>query len=63
MALKAALRNEQHPEYGVVTLPFPIPKEEYDSTIQMLKGLDIGDAVRQDCTVEELQSGCPILQR
>lgn len=63
MVLKAALRNEQHPEYGVVTLPFPIPKEEYDSTIQMLKGLDIGDAVRRDCTVEEVQSGCSILQR
>lgn len=63
MVLKAALKNERHPEYGVVTLPFPIPKEEYDSTIQMLKGLDIGDAVRQDCTVEELQSGCSILQR
>ena len=63
MVLKAALKNERHPEYGVVTLPFPIPKEEYDSTIQMLKGLDIGDAVRRDCTVEEVQSGCSILQR
>ena len=63
MVLKAALKNERHPEYGVVTLPFPIPREEYDSTIQMLKGLDIGDAVRQDCTVEELRSGCSILKR
>ena len=63
MVLKAALKNERHPEYGVVTIPFPIPREEYDSTIRMLKGLAIGDAVRQDCTVEELQSGCSILQR
>ena len=63
MVLTAVLKNERHPEYGVVTLPFPIRKEEYDSTIRMLKGLDIGDAVRQDCTVEELQSGCSILKR
>lgn len=63
MVLKAALKNERHPEYGVVMLPFPIHKEEYDSTIQMLKGVDIGDAVRQDCTVEELRSGCSILKR
>ena len=63
MVLKAALKNERHPEYGVVTLPFPIPKEEYDSTIRMLKGLDIGDAVRQDCTVEEFQGGWPVLRQ
>lgn len=63
MVLKAALKNERHPEYGVVTLPFPIPKKEYDSTIQMLKGLDIGDAARQDCTVEESQGGWPVLHR
>lgn len=23
MVLKAALKNERHPEYGVVTIPFP----------------------------------------
>ena len=63
MVLKAALKNERRPEYGVVTLPFPIPKEEYDSTIRTLKGLDIGDAVRRDCTVEEIQGGWPVLQR
>ena len=63
MVLKAALKNERRPEYGAVTIPFPIPKEEYDSTIRMLEALDIGDAVRRDCTVEEVQSGCSILQR
>jgi hypothetical protein len=26
---KAVLRNGQHPENGVVTIPFPIPREEY----------------------------------
>ena len=63
MVLKAALKNGRHPEYGVVTILFPIRKEEYDSTIRMLKGLDIGDAIRKDCTVEELRSGCSILKR
>lgn len=63
MVLKAALKNERHPEYGVVTIPFPIPREEYDSTIRMLEALDIGDAVRQDCTVDEIQSDYHSLKR
>lgn len=63
MVLKAALKNERNPEYGLVTIPFPIPKEEYDSTIRMMEALDIGDAVRQDCMVEEIQNGCSILKR
>ena len=28
--IQAVLTNIQHPEYGVVTVPFPIPREEYD---------------------------------
>lgn len=29
---QAVLRNSQHPEYGAATIPFPIPREEYDHT-------------------------------
>ena len=63
MILKAVLKNERYPEYGLVTIPFPIPKEEYDSTIQMLEGLDIGDPIRQDCKVEEIDSYYRVLKR
>ena len=31
--LQAVLSNAQHPEYGQATIPFPIPNQNYDSTI------------------------------
>lgn len=36
MQIKTALYNADHLEYGIVTIPFPIPKDQYDSTIKML---------------------------
>lgn len=30
MMIQAVLSNADHPEYGVATIPFPIPKEQYD---------------------------------
>lgn len=61
--LKAALSNPMHPEHGVVTIPFPIPAEEYDHTMELLEGIDIGDVLRQDCYIVELDSRYPILRR
>lgn len=43
MQIKTALYNADHLEYGIVTIPFPIPKDQYDSTIKMLEAFDIGD--------------------
>lgn len=63
MKIKAALYNVSHPEYGLVTIPFPIPADQYDSTVQMLEALSIGDPLARDCTVEELQGPVPILKR
>ena len=63
MKIRAALYNANHLEYGLVTIPFPIPPDQYDSTIGMLESLDIGDPLARDCTVEELQDRCPILKR
>ena len=34
--LQAVLSNAQHPEYGQATIPFPIPNQNYDSTIELL---------------------------
>ena len=63
MKIRASLYNETHLEYGVVTIPFPIPPDQYDSTIGMLESLDIGNPLARDCAVEELQGPCPILKR
>lgn len=63
MKIKAALYNDDHVEFGMVSILFPIPQDQYDSTIQMLEALDIGDPRARDCMVEELQGPVPILKR
>lgn len=63
MIFKAVLSNKAHPEYGVATIPFPIPDDQYDHTIDLLHGIDIGDATAQDCRVEEVPAGMPTLNR
>ena len=57
MRIKAALYNADHLEYGLVTIPFPIPQDQYNDTIKMLEALDIGDPRAKDCMVEEIE-GC-----
>ena len=61
--LKAVLSYPMHPEHGTVTIPFPIPEKDYDHTMELLEGIDIGDVLRQDCYVVELDSRYPILKR
>ncbi len=61
--LKAVLSSAQHPEYGQITVPFPVPDEEYDRMIELLEPLGIGDALRQDCRVDELDSFYTVLNR
>ncbi|MEA4895389.1 MAG: hypothetical protein VB064_09000 [Oscillospiraceae bacterium] len=61
--IQAVLTNSQHPEYGVATVPFPIPREEYDHMMELLAPLEIGDAVVRDCRVDEISSEYPILKR
>lgn len=61
--MQIVLGNRDHPEYGVATLPFPIPREEYDHCIKQLAVLEIGDAVRRDCQVLEVSGPWPTLKR
>ena len=61
--LKAVLSSAQHPEYGQITVPFPIPDEKYDRMIELLEPLEIGDALRQDCRADELDSFYTVLNR
>lgn len=62
MRIKAALYNAGHLEYGLVTIPFPIPQEQYTGTIKMLEALDIGGPRARDCMVEEIEGSIPSLK-
>ena len=61
--MRAVLSNAQRPEYGVATIPLPIPNEEYDHVMELLGAMELGDVVERDCKVEEIQDGLPILKR
>ena len=45
----AVLSNPNHPKYGVATIPFPIPRDQYTYCMELLGALEIGDAVKADC--------------
>lgn len=61
--IKAVLSNSSHPEFGVVSIPLPIPKEQYDSCVELLESLEIGVASNRDCHLDELHSPWPVLDR
>lgn len=61
--IKAVLSNQSHPDYGQVTVPFPIPDEEYDHVIELLESLKIGDIRAYDCHVDEVIDCPPVLNR
>lgn len=63
MLYHAILSNPAHPEYGVATIPFPLPRAEYDHSLEVLSALEIGNAVRQDCRVDEIAGNYPVLKR
>ncbi len=62
MMIQAVLSNSDHPEYGVATIPFPIPKEQYDQCIEMVKALEIGDPFKKDCKVVAIDSAFSVLK-
>ena len=61
--LRCVLSNAAHPEYGQVTIPFPIPVMEYECTLECLAAMELGARLKRDCRVDELESGFPILKR
>ena len=61
--IKATLSNPRHPDYGRVTVNFPIREENYDEVVERLERLEIGDAVERDCRVEAISGDAPILKR
>ncbi len=63
MMIQAVLGNPYHPEYGVATIPFPIPHDQYAHCMELLEALEIGDAVKADCQVQEINSFYSVLKR
>ena len=61
--MEAVLSNADHPEYGVATIPLPIPRNQYDHCVALLEALEIGDASEADCRLDSLDSALPVLNR
>ena len=61
--IRAVLSNPSHPEYGVATIPFPIPHDQYAHCMELLEALEVGDAVKADCKVEKIDSFYTVLKR
>ena len=57
------MENSSHPEYGVIRIPFPIPRESYDSYIEQLQKMGLGDPLKQDCRVVSALSDYSILKQ
>ena len=58
--MQAILSNPNHPEYGVATIPFPIPRDQYAHCMELLEALEIGDALKADCMIAGIDSDRPI---
>ncbi len=61
--MQAVLGNPSHPGYGVATIPFPIPRDQYAHCMELLEALEIGDALKADCKVEKIDSFFSVLKR
>lgn len=60
--MSVELGNATHPEYGVATIPFPIPDDAYESCLKLLEPLEIGGVTAQDCRVEHVDGVLPSLK-
>lgn len=61
--MQAILSNASFPHYGQISVPLPIPDEQYDRIIRMLQAMEMGDALKRDCQVDVAPEEYPILQR
>lgn len=59
--IKAVLSNPKRPECGQITVPFPIPVDQYDQTIEMLQAMGLGGPVEQDCKADVIDSHYSVL--
>ena len=47
-------RQSASPGIRVATIPFPIPREQFDHCIELVEALEIGNASARDCRVDEI---------
>ena len=59
--MEAIRCNRNHPEFSCVTIPLPIPDEEYEKCIKLLEAMEIGCVTGHDCYVEVIQDAPPAL--
>lgn len=59
---QVVLSNKDHMEYGVVTVPFPIPEDQYADITRMLEVLHVGSELSPDCMVESVEGDWPVLR-
>ena len=57
--MKAVLSNADHPEYGVATIPLPVPRNQYDHCVALLEALE----TEADCRLDSLDSAWPVLNQ
>lgn len=50
--MNAVLSCAKRPEYGQVTIPLPIPDDDYDHCIDLLQAMSAGDVKARDCRVD-----------
>ena len=62
MIIHTVLGNSAHPEYGVASIPFPISADEYLRLIEMLRAIEVGDVLKPDCHIAEIESPLPVLK-
>jgi len=63
MILQAKLGNPAHPEYGTVSIPFPISSSYYARGLEALAPLEIGAVIKADCMIAGIDSAIPVLMR
>ena len=61
--MRAIISNRSRPDYGQITVPLPIPDEQYDQVIEKLESFRIGDFRSCDCRVDEISDCPPVLKR
>ena len=59
--MRVTVSNPKHPDYGVATIPLPIPDEQYNKVLELLEPLEIGSATKYDCKVESTNELIPAL--
>ena len=60
--MRVELSNPQHPEYGTMAVWLPIHREHYQSVMERLATINIGDATTRDCRLNEVAAGLDVLR-